>query len=154
MWITWNNGAVKWTRESCETDADCTAEHPLCGDYDGDGVKHCHKTCTTVNPTCTEDEEDNTWECNPLPGGGGVKICWRDNQIFNLTGNVAEWVQDWYGPYPITPDDTTVARESEESTSLMLDLVDRTRCEFRCESDPDCIRDCRMKVVRGWFVPG
>ncbi len=72
---------------------------------------------------------------------GDGTVCIDGRCLYDMAGNVEEWVDDRYHTYP--------AAASEENPTQFPNVDDETECLSTCNADPTCMANCENRVARG-----
>jgi eukaryotic-like serine/threonine-protein kinase len=113
--------------------------YPWGDSFDGTRLNYCDARCPAgPNDSRVDDGYEDTAPVGSFPAGAS----WCG--ALDLAGNVREWVADWYGRYPASPQANPEGPPSGESRiprgGSWLDLPDDVRSANRGANAPDYTR--------------
>lgn len=130
---------AEWERAAAWDDqAEVAFQYPWGNTFDGANVNYCDSSCD--EPQADDNYTDGYGETSPVASiEGGLSL----SNIYDMAGNVWEWVGDWYDPgyYARSPEtNPTGPEEGEEKVvrgGSWFDTGNFTASAIRFPSAPD-----------------
>ena len=143
--MSWNDAGnyCKWAGGQLPTEAQWeyaakgpqSYTYPWGNDFDGTRLNFCDKNCP--NDWADKTVDDGHADTAPV-GNYSNGASWAG--ALDMAGNVWEWVQDWYGAYPDSPQTSPAGPTSGESRVLRggswIGVEDVVRTTSRLNSTP------------------